>query len=95
MYRHVVLWKFKSNEDSDREKVKNALYALLPLIPEIKKMAISKDIGHTPMSFDLMLDTEFDNEEDYKVYAVHPEHMKVKEIVHELICDRVTLDCEE
>lgn len=99
MYRHVVMWKFKDEAEGrskteNMETVKTRLYALLPLIPEIKKMDISIDIGHTPMSYDMMLYTEFESKEAYEVYAVHPAHMEVKKIVAATKESRVVLDCE-
>lgn len=99
MYRHIVMWKFKDEAEGrskkeNMETVKTRLYGLLPLIPEIKKMEICIDTGKTPMSYDMMLDTEFDSKEDYDVYAVHPAHMEVKKIVAATKESRVVLDCE-
>lgn len=99
MIRHVVMWKFKSEaEGKTREEnmtlVRNSLYALVPVIPEIKKMEIGFDTSHTDMSADLMLITEFESKEALGTYAVHPEHLKVSSYVRRVIETRVVLDCE-
>ena len=99
MIRHVVMWKFK-NEAEEKSKqenmqwVKEHLYALLPVIPEIKRMEIGFDISGTDMSMDLILLTEFDSVETLKYYANHPEHLKVSAYVRKVIETRVVLDCE-
>jgi hypothetical protein len=99
MIRHVVMWKFKSEaEEKNKEEnmaiVRDSLYALLPVIPELKKMEIGFDLSHTDMSMDLMLLTEFDSVADMKVYAEHPEHLKVSAYVRRVIEARVVLDAE-
>ena len=99
MIRHVVMWKFKDNAGGktkleNMEWVREHLYALLPVIPEIKRMEIGFDVKHTEMSMDLMLLTEFDSMEALAVYAEHPEHLKVSKYVRSVIETRVVLDCE-
>ena len=43
---------------------------------------------------DLMLLTEFDSLADMKIYAEHPEHLKVSSYVRKVIETRVVLDAE-
>lgn len=99
MIKHVVLWKFKDEaENRTKEEnmnlVKERLYALCPIIPEVKKMEIGLDFGHTAMSYDMFLYTEFETKEDLQKYAVDPDHAKVKKIVAATTEARVTLDYE-
>ena len=99
MIRHVVMWKFKTeaegkNKEENMQAVKDMLYSLVPLIPEIKRMEIGVDLSHTSASMDLMLLTEFDSLEDLKTYAVHPEHLLVAEYVGKVVENRVVLDSE-
>ena len=99
MIRHVVMWKFKENgEGKTKEEnmaiVTERLYALLPVISELKKMEIGADISHTDMSMDLMLLTEFESVEDMHAYAVHPAHKAVSAYVRKVIESRVVLDTE-
>ena len=99
MIRHVVMWKFK-NESEGKSKLENMecvreqLYALLPIIPEIKRMEIGFDVKGTDASMDVMLLTEFDTLETLKIYAEHPEHVKVASFVRKVTESRVVLDCE-
>ncbi len=99
MIRHVVMWKFKAEAEGKTKAenmvlVREQLYALLPIIPEIKRMEIGIDVKGTDASMDLMLLTEFDTLETLKFYAEHPEHVKVASFVRKVTESRVVLDCE-
>jgi len=99
MIRHVVMWKMKESAEGktkaeNMEWIREHLYALLPLIPEIRRMEIGFDVSGTDMSMDLMLLTEFDSLDTLHTYAVHPEHVKVSSYVCKVIETRVVLDCE-
>lgn len=99
MIRHIVMWKFKDEADG-RTKAENmqilrdSLFALLPIIPELKLMEIDCDISHTDASYDMMLTTEFETVEAMKTYANHPEHLKVSAFCKSIRTSRVVLDCE-
>ena len=99
MIRHVVMWKLKESAEGktkteNMEWIREHLYALPPVIPQIKRMEIGFDVSGTDMSMDLMLLTEFDSLDDLHTYAVHPEHVKVSAYVRKVIETRVVLDCE-
>ena len=99
MIRHVVMWNFKEEAEGNTrlqnmEKVRDALYALVPKIPEIKKMEIGFDEKHTEASMDLMLLTEFDSMEALAIYADHPDHLAVAGFVRAVTEKRVVLDCQ-
>ena len=99
MIRHVVMWKLKDHaEGRSREEnielISKELYALLPIIPEIKKMEIGTDVKHTPASMDLMLLSEFESLEALATYATHPAHVKVAQYVGKVTEARVVLDSE-
>jgi len=99
MIRHVVMWRFKKvgegrTKQENMEIVKERLYALPAIIPEIKRMEIGFDITGGDVSMDLMLLTEFESVEAMKIYAEHPEHLKVSKYVKSVVETRVVLDCE-
>lgn len=86
MIKHIVMWKFKESAEGrtkqeNMELVRDRLYALVPVIPQIKAMEIGMDFNHTPMSYDMVLYTEFETAEDLQIYADDSEHAKVKKIV--------------
>ena len=95
MIRHVVMWKFKDeNKKNNMLHAREILYALKPVISELRRMEIGFDISGSDMSYDMMLLTEFDTLETLKIYAEHPEHLKVSSYVRKVIDTRVVLDAE-
>ena len=99
MIKHIVMWKFRPEAEgkSKRENmeiVRDGLYALVPIIPEIKKMDVGFDLSGTDASADLCLITEFESLETLKIYAEHPEHLKVGGYVRKVVETRTVLDYE-
>ena len=97
MIQHVVMWKF-AEEAEGKTKAENMrwveehLKALIPIIPEIKKLEIGADIGGTDMSYDMVLIMEFDSMEALHTYKVHPEHQKISQYVKKIRIARATVD---
>ena len=99
MIKHVVMWRFKTEAEGrtkleNMEELKRQLLALVPLIPQIKKMEVGFDITHSEFSADFMLSTEFESVEDLKIYAVHPDHLKVSGFVVKVVESKIVFDCE-
>ena len=95
MIKHVVMWRFKEeNKNENMAQTKKMLLALPAMIPEIKKMEVYFDTLHGEMSYDLMLESEFETMEALNTYVVHPEHQKVSKFVRSVIETRVSLDAE-
>ena len=97
MLKHIVVWKFNdSAEGKTKEEnlnfVKDSLYALVDKIPQIKKMEIGIDVSGTDMSGDMVLITEFENKDELKIYAEHPEHVKLSGYVRKVIVSRTVVD---
>lgn len=99
MIRHVVMWKFSPSAEGkstleNMEHIREMLFRLRPLIPEIKRMEIGFDILGTDMSYDMLLLTEFDSIADLENYKNHPEHLKVSDYVAKVRISRAVVDCE-
>lgn len=99
MIQHVVMWKFAEAAEGKTKAenmawVKEHLLALIPIIPEIKKLEIGADIGGTDMSYDMVLIMEFESMEALHTYKVHPEHQKVSQYVKKIRIARATVDRE-
>jgi hypothetical protein len=99
MISHVVLFKLKEFENEDqkavvRNKIKNALLSLKDKIIELKYIEVGLNHLLNSDSFDICLITHFETLEDLNFYQVHPEHLKVKEIVKANASLRATVDYE-
>ena len=96
MVKHVVLFKlkeFSSQEEKSLKisEIKNGLEALINLIPELKKIQVNINISPNE-EFDICLETEHENMEGLKAYAVHPEHVAAGKIVREVLEKRSCVD---
>ena len=81
MLKHIILWQLKDELAAEeklqvKRKIKKSLESLKEKIDEI--VDIKVNIDALPSSnADVMLDSSFANEAALKVYAVHPEHVKI------------------
>jgi hypothetical protein len=92
MLKHIVLFKLKSdNLTEDVAKAKEMLEALTDKIPELLSMKVYVD-NVNDQNYDFALDSEFKNEEDLKIYANHPEHLKVVSFLKPMIEGRACVD---
>ena len=85
MLHHIVMWTLKEfaegNPKSENLKItKEKLENLKLLIPEIKELEVGVKLETSEFAnYDLVLDTYFENYEEFKKYQLHPEHKKVVE----------------
>ena len=99
MFQHIVLWKFKeyANEKSKEENIqicRENLYALREKIPQIRHMEVGADQLHTAASYDMILISGFDSQEDYLIYRDHPDHISAGKYLSSCVTDRVCIDYE-
>ena len=83
------MWKL--NEDtSDQTKkdsaelIKSALEQLPPLLSQIVSYEVGINLQDGDRTFDVVLMSEFNNQNDFGIYRTHPDHIKAVEIIREL-----------
>ena len=98
MIKHIIIWQLKpeltGKERSARAaRIKAGLEALKGVIDGLTDIKVS--IDPLPSSNgDLLLDSVFESKEALKAYQVHPEHLKVAELVKSSVCSRSCFDTE-
>jgi hypothetical protein len=97
MFKHVVMWKFKdSAENGSRnenlQKAKQLLDALPEKIAVIRNFEVGIDILHSSTSYDLILNSSFENQQALVQYQTHPEHVKVVEFLRKVQISKVVVD---
>lgn len=93
MIRHIVFFKFKSSAtQEDVTSLTGKLRGLASEIGWIRSIEVAKDIGGKTNSYDLALNTLFDSMEDVERYAIHPEHVKVLDMVKRVCESTVKID---
>ncbi|MEI3337639.1 MAG: Dabb family protein [Clostridium sp.] len=93
MIKHIVMWKFKENEEENMKLFLEGLNKLKGIIPEIKNMETGININ-PKNDFDAILISEFETMEDLEKYKNHPEHVKVSALCKEIRLDRQAIDYE-
>lgn len=94
MIKHIVMWKFKENENENKKKFLDGLKALNGVIPEIKYMEVKESVNEKN-AFDACLIAKFENMEDLEKYKNDPRHVKVSNLCKEIRENRAAIDIEE
>ena len=93
MIKHIVIWKFKENEEKRMKQFLEGLNSLKAIIPEIKYMETGVNINPNN-EYNAILISEFQDMEDLEKYKNHPEHIKVSNLCKEIRIDRQAIDYE-
>ena len=99
MINHVVLFKLKEFESEDqkavvRNKIKQALLALKEKIEVLRYIEVGQNYELITASHDICLITHFETFDDLEVYRVHPEHLKIVELIKTNTIGRAVIDFE-
>jgi hypothetical protein len=87
------MFKFKDeNKEQNIALVEQKLNDLVKLVPTLKSIEVGVDFNGSDRAFDLSLYSTFDSKEDLKSYAVHPEHLKVVELIKEVTLESKVVD---
>ena len=96
MVRHIVLWKLKdaqaSNAAGHAASLRSRFKALLGVVPGLESIEVG--VNYKPGEYDLCLVADFADKPSEAAYQTHPEHLKIKEIIHTLIQARTAFDYE-
>ena len=93
MIVHIVMFKFnEENKDENLLIVKNRLEELVSKIPTLKFIEVGVDFNQSERAFDLSLYSTFDTKDDLKTYAIHPEHLKVVELIKSVTTESKVVD---
>ncbi|ABB44602.1 conserved hypothetical protein [Sulfurimonas denitrificans DSM 1251] len=93
MIVHIVMFKFKDeSKESNIKEVQKRLNALVTLIHELKFMEVGVNFTDSDRAFDLCLYSTFESKEDMAIYAIHPEHLKVVELIKTVTLESKVVD---
>ncbi len=93
MIKHIVMWKFKKDEEENMKKFLKGLNQLKNIIPEIKNMETGININ-PKNEYDAILISEFETMADLEKYKNNPEHIKVSALCKKIRIDRQAIDYE-
>ena len=99
MLKHIVMWKLKdfaegASKAENARKAKSLLEGLKKKIKGIKTLEVGININNSDIAWDIVLYSEFENADDIKRYAEHPEHLKAGEFISKIRLERAVVDYE-
>lgn len=99
MIKHIVAWRFRDealgiSKAENLVRAKQAIEALRDLVPSVRHLEVGLDIGAARDSWDIVIYSEFDDRAGLDAYQVHPEHVKVAELIGEMRELRAAVDYE-
>ena len=92
MVKHIVLWNLAdpAHKDENARHMKELLEGLVGVVPGL----LQAQVGQGFAGFDVALVSNLKDRDALDVYQNHPAHLKVKEFVHSVVCERVSCDFE-
>ena len=83
MLHHVVTFQLKSDAPAGQaERICDAINALAANLPEVRSGAAGVDLGLREGNASFAVVATFDDVDAFRVYADHPEHLRVvKELI--------------
>ncbi len=96
MFRHVALFRFKSEATAEqRRAVADGLRSLRDQIPELRDYRVGPDAGISDANADFAVVADFDDADGYRVYAMHPAHEAVAAAaVRPILAERTAVQYE-
>lgn len=99
MINHVVMFKLKKYDSESQKQnvigsIEDALLSLKDKISEVKYLEVGVNYELTTKSYDVCLISHFENIEHLDAYRVHPEHLKVAELIGKHAVERAVIDFE-
>lgn len=93
MLTHIVLFSF--DDPADADEVAQRLAAMAGGIAEILDLQVGRDVVGSPRSYDVGLIVRLADRAALDVYANHPEHLPVVELVRDRGGRTVVVDFED
>ncbi len=86
MIVHIVFFKFKEEQKKENiERAKEMLLSLSNSVPTLKSIEVGENFANEERAMDLSIITHFDSAHDLKIYAIHPEHLKVVDFIKQVV----------
>ena len=93
MIRHIVFFRMKEGKEAEAGRLAHALSALkVGTGGLMRECEVAHDVVHAKNSYDVALNSVFAGRDDLEKYRVHPEHVKVLDLIHEVCHDTVKVD---
>ena len=94
MVTHMVFWKLKEDyKEENAQRIKEGLEALVGVVPGLLEMRVG--MNNNGGEYDLALCSRFASMLALHGYETHPEHLRVRAFVKQVVVGRAAVDFEE
>jgi hypothetical protein len=98
MIKHIVMWNLKGETPDEKARavrqLKSAFEGLAGKIPGLLHLEIGVDSSKVDYACDVVLYSEFESQDALEAYAVHAEHIRVKQDLGDVRIARHQVDYE-
>ncbi len=88
----MIKFSDESTKEDVSAKVKKMLEELPTQISELNRMEVGLNVNTKPSAFDLVLTSDFDDENGLNAYREHPEHQKVLDYLQSVMEKATVVD---
>ena len=96
MIKHIVMWKVRGDTAEQKREaalsMKSRFESLVALIPGLRRIEVGMDVSGVDYACDVVLYTEFDDQQSLDAYASHPEHLRVRKELGDMRTARYQVD---
>jgi len=96
MLKHIVMWDVRGESAEEKRQsaqfLKSRFESLIGVIPGLQRLEVGIDTSGVDYACDVVLYTEFTDQAALDAYAVHPEHLRVKNELGEMRIARHQVD---
>ncbi|MCK5776065.1 MAG: Dabb family protein [Bacteroidales bacterium] len=95
MLKHIVMMKLKRDDERFQEhisKLEKMLNDLKIFIPSLKKMEVGLNTSSRSSAYDIVLVSEFEDEEALEQYRIHAKHVQVLDFIKVVVDDAKVVD---
>jgi hypothetical protein len=96
MIRHIVMWRVSGDTPEEnrasRQLVKQSFEGLRGCIPGMLHLEVGLDSSAVDYACDVVLVTEFESQQALDAYAIHPEHLRVRQQLSNIRSARFQVD---
>jgi hypothetical protein len=96
MIRHIVMWNLRGETPAEKraniERLRASFHSLRGRIPGLLQLEIGVDHSGVDYACDVVLFSEFESQAALDAYAVHPEHLRVKQELGDMRIARHQVD---
>jgi quinol monooxygenase YgiN len=96
LIKHIVMWNVRGESRDERSvnsaRLKREFESLRGRIPGLLRLEIGVDLSQVDYACDVVLYSEFESQAALDAYALHPEHLRVRESLGDLRTARHQVD---